>query len=136
RKAPPTFHAVVEIQNWDRVAIHGDVAETVDAILRGYRMPPEVRELTPQGEIKRLSPIEAAATSPQPEMEERVRIYPPQLSGKAPAEGAPARAQRVYPFGISRKRLEQAVRSTGANVAIVDRLEDADMVLTDRAYYR
>src|SRR5437773_515664 len=81
RKAPPTFHAVVEIQNWDRVAIHGDVAETVDAILRGYRMPPEVRELTTEGEIRRLSPVEAAATAVQPQMEERIRIYPPQLSG-------------------------------------------------------
>src|SRR5439155_6407985 len=42
RKAPPTFHSVVEIKHWDRVAIHGDVADTVDAILRGYRMPPQV----------------------------------------------------------------------------------------------
>ena len=31
RKAPPTFDVVVEIQNWDRVAVHRDVAETVDA---------------------------------------------------------------------------------------------------------
>src|SRR5574342_804481 len=32
RKAPPTFDVVVEIQSWDRVAIHEDVAETVDSI--------------------------------------------------------------------------------------------------------
>src|SRR5687767_15438137 len=36
RKAPPTFPVVVEIQSWDKVAIHEDVAETVDSILRGY----------------------------------------------------------------------------------------------------
>src|SRR6478735_3595715 len=71
RKAPPTFHAVVEIQNWNRVAIHGDVAETVDAILRGYRMPPEVRELSESGEIHHLSPVEIAASTPIPEMRER-----------------------------------------------------------------
>jgi stage III sporulation protein SpoIIIAA len=136
RKAPPTFHAVVEIQNWDRVAIHGDVAETVDAILRGYRMPPEVRELTGEGEIRRLSPAEAAAIAVQPEMQERARVFPPPANAKPAADAPLGRPQRVYPFGISRKRLEQAVRSTGANVAIVDRLEDSDMVLTDRAYYR
>ena len=28
------------------------------------------------------------------------------------------------------------MRSTGANVSLVERLEDADIVLTDRAYYR
>ena len=35
RKAPPTFDVVVEIQSRDRVTVHPDVAETVDAMLRG-----------------------------------------------------------------------------------------------------
>src|SRR5205823_12819717 len=32
RKGPPTFDVVVEIQSWERVAIHGDVAQVVDDI--------------------------------------------------------------------------------------------------------
>jgi hypothetical protein len=44
--------------------------------------------------------------------------------------------RRVYPFGISRKRLEQAIRETGAPVAIADELGDADTVMTLRAYFR
>src|SRR5438876_5765185 len=36
RKAPPTFDVVVEIVERDNVIVHGDVAETVDAILRGH----------------------------------------------------------------------------------------------------
>jgi stage III sporulation protein SpoIIIAA len=137
RKAPPTFHAVVEIQNWDRVAIHRDVAETVDAILRGYRVPPEVRELATDGEVRRLSPGEVMAASP-PEMADRARIFGSSAAVASPSTPAqPAgRVQRIYPFGISRKRLEQAVRSTNANVSISERLEDADVVLTDRSYYR
>jgi len=35
RKAPPTFEMVIEIQDWDRLAVRHDVAEAVDAILRG-----------------------------------------------------------------------------------------------------
>ena len=35
RKSPPTFDIVVEIQGWDKVAIHPDVGEAVDALLRG-----------------------------------------------------------------------------------------------------
>ena len=35
RKAPPTFDVVVEILDRDRVAVHQDVAEVVDSILRG-----------------------------------------------------------------------------------------------------
>jgi hypothetical protein len=42
----------------------------------------------------------------------------------------------VYPFGISRKRLEQAVRETGARVAIADEMREADTVMTLRSYFR
>ncbi len=43
RKAPPTFDVVVEIQDRDRVMVHADVAETVDALLRGDAVAPETR---------------------------------------------------------------------------------------------
>ena len=43
RKAPPTFDVVVEIQDRDRVTVHADVAETVDALLRGDPIAPELR---------------------------------------------------------------------------------------------
>ena len=43
RKAPPTFDAIVEIQDRERVAVHADVAETVDAMLRGDPVAPELR---------------------------------------------------------------------------------------------
>ena len=43
RKAPPTFDVVVEIQSRDRVTVHPDVADTVDAMLRGDPVAPELR---------------------------------------------------------------------------------------------
>ncbi len=43
RKAPPTFDIIVEIQDRDRVIVHPDVAETVDAMLRGDPVAPELR---------------------------------------------------------------------------------------------
>ncbi len=43
RKAPPTFDVVVEIQDRERVTVHADVAETVDALLRGDPVAPELR---------------------------------------------------------------------------------------------
>jgi R3H domain-containing protein len=43
RKAPPTFDVVVEIQDRDRVVVHSDVADTVDALLRGEPLAPELR---------------------------------------------------------------------------------------------
>ena len=43
RKAPPTFDIIVEIQDRDRVIVHADVAETVDEMLRGDPVAPELR---------------------------------------------------------------------------------------------
>jgi len=43
RKAPPTFDVIIEIQDRDRVTVHADVAETIDAMLRGDSVAPELR---------------------------------------------------------------------------------------------
>ncbi len=45
RKAPPTFDVVVEIQDFQRVAVHADVSEAVDVFLRGQPVAREVRWL-------------------------------------------------------------------------------------------
>jgi len=43
RKAPPTFDVIVEIQDRERVLVHSDVAETIDAMLRGDPSSAELR---------------------------------------------------------------------------------------------
>ena len=43
RKAPPTFDVIVEIQDRERVMVHADVSETVDAMLRGDPVAGEQR---------------------------------------------------------------------------------------------
>jgi stage III sporulation protein SpoIIIAA len=57
RKAPPTFDTVVEIQNWNHVAVHEDVAEVVDGILRGQPVVPTVRRRSPDGEVVIEQPL-------------------------------------------------------------------------------
>jgi stage III sporulation protein SpoIIIAA len=52
RKAPPTFDVLVEIVERDSVIVHRNVAETVDAILRGHMVPPEARFRNDAGEVK------------------------------------------------------------------------------------
>ncbi len=43
RKAPPTFDVIIEIQDREKVLAHSDVAETVDAMLRGEAVAGEQR---------------------------------------------------------------------------------------------
>src|SRR5215471_3405204 len=61
RKAPPTFDVVVEIQNWSHVAVHEEVSEVVDAVLRGQPVVPTVRRRGPDGEVLIEEPFMARA---------------------------------------------------------------------------
>jgi len=121
RRAPPTFEVLVEIQSWDRVAVHGDVASTVDAMLRGFEEPPEVRELDREGSLHVVSRGDLAREKGTMEQ------VGPELA---------VLPRRIYPFGISRRRLEQALQQTGSAATLAEHLHDADLVVTLRNYYR
>jgi stage III sporulation protein SpoIIIAA len=128
RKAPPTFNIVVEIQTYDRVAVHQNVAETVDAILRGFQVTAEVRERDERGEVHRLSQADLAR--------EQATLETLVPSASEMRRGTEGLTRSVYPFGISRKRLEQAIRQTASPAAVSEHLGDADVVLTLRSFYR
>jgi stage III sporulation protein SpoIIIAA len=51
RRAPPTFDILVELQDRQRLIVHRDVTEAVDALLRGRSMPEELRYRDERGEI-------------------------------------------------------------------------------------
>jgi stage III sporulation protein SpoIIIAA len=85
RKAPPTFDVVVEIQNWNRVAVHENVADVVDALLRGHARPALTRFRDDRGEVQ----IEKPPTR---------RAGPPQLLGDDDQPAPPT------PFGRGRVR--------------------------------
>jgi stage III sporulation protein SpoIIIAA len=149
RKAPPTFDVLVEIQSWYRVAVHTDVAKTVDAVLRGRTVTPEIRELDASGAVRRSWQRPTAA----PEFEvapfsdvswggpRRDSYAPEQGDEQRPEEVQPLAAesrasQRVHPFGVSRERLQEAAADAGITVAIADNVKDADLVLTTKAHFR
>jgi stage III sporulation protein SpoIIIAA len=143
RKAPPTFHVVVEIQSWDRVSVHRDVAETVDSILRGYRLPSEIRQLTGEGEVKvSEEPSELTSLSSgrgrrrQPQEPASLTRASTAVAAPLPVAQQQPRGKRIYPFGVSKGRLVQAMKDTGSASTISDRPDEADIVLTDRSYYR
>jgi hypothetical protein len=122
RRAPPTFDIVVEIQERDRVAVHPDVAQSVDALLRDQLTATEQRWLDENGGVHR----------------ERAEV--PRLHGEsgdrpmAPAKAG--RGHRIYLFGVNRGRLEQMVRETGLDAEVVEKLSDADIFVTSKQYYR
>ena len=142
RKAPPTFDIVVEIQNWEQVAVHLDVADTIDAMLRGRPVVPQIRFLDEAGNVKAeeaVRPPTPIATTPTG------RGVAEMLSDEEMAMGVPVRmpmargqlkSLRIYPYGASINRLEQAVRELQVPVQITKNIEEADAVLTVKASYR
>ncbi len=148
RKAPPTFDVLVEIQTWDRVAVHADVARTVDAVLRGRPVSPEIRELDESGAVRRswqrpaaAPTFEAAPFGGRAERPHRAGIpHDDREEAPAPAVAAPAAPRsaptRVHPFGVSRERLQEAAEDAGLEVTVAQSVAEADVVLTTKAHFR
>ncbi|MGI8587576.1 MAG: R3H domain-containing nucleic acid-binding protein [Chloroflexia bacterium] len=233
RKAPPTFDVMVEILDRDRVALHMDVAEVVDSILRGQPIAPEIRERYTDGRIVSRqgqfdatrdttaytpapgrsgygdrgrgghsprggrggrggsyqttagpggvanSGLERAHSANGPSMaslgsgptrtagagrtsdyygerserqasvalrdpdydtdeEDEAEAAPP-APRRVRAPGSPGtgtKPLRIYPFGVSRDRLEQAITILRVDVTLSKDILDADIVLTLKNYYR
>ncbi|MCK9495418.1 MAG: AAA family ATPase [Dehalococcoidia bacterium] len=131
RRAPPTFDVLVEIQSFRTLAIHEDVAQTVDALLRGYEVEAEIRVANDDGEVTKVERV-PMRTTPEEPLEPRSEVTRTREVQAAP--GGPEK--RILPFGISRGRLEQAIHETRSAARIVDSVRDADAVLTLRPYYR
>jgi stage III sporulation protein SpoIIIAA len=130
RKAPPTFDVVVEIQEWDRVAVRGNVADAVDALLRGRALPVEIRVRHTSGEIQKTS----AAPSPPTRDEEDEETVSAARPVRPLREGLTN--FKIYAYGLSQSRFRQAGRRLGVPVLLVDDIDDADALFTLRAYYR
>jgi stage III sporulation protein SpoIIIAA len=147
RRAPPTFDVLVEIQNRDRFAVHADIMNAVDAMLRGFPLPPEIRTRDTEGRIQ----IEQAAPVPQPRLDakesrgtRRARQATPApdepLPASAPPRFEPARGAlptiKIYPYGVARNRLLQATKRMGVPAMIVKDAAEANALVTLRTYYR
>jgi stage III sporulation protein SpoIIIAA len=155
RRAPPTFGILVEIQDRERLAVHHDVAASVDAILRGRPLPPQLRYVDEQGEVH----MESAAPA-VPAGRERARrsssseMSMPWSGTPRPYEPAPAadslpfsptpphippsrsRPIRVYPYGVAKNRLEQAAKYLQVPATIVGDAGQAEAIVTIKSYYR
>jgi len=163
RKAPPTFDVIIEIIEVDQVAIHHDVTQTVDRLLRGGQPRPEIRIRNAEGEIEIIQRGDADAKAPRrgagsenmllgkqyamqshedaaqsPLPSQRPRIYPDQAEIEPPppkAKPLPA-VVRVFPYGVSRSRLERAIRTLKAPAYITREIGDANVMIALKANYR
>jgi stage III sporulation protein SpoIIIAA len=129
RKAPPTFDVVVEILEMDKLAVHHDVAESVDVLLRGMEPSREIRVRRDDGQVEKR----------QEEPEERTQRseVPLQFTQQAiPTVKEEDRVHRIFPYGISRDRVQRAIEELHLPALITKDPKEADMVITLRAHQR
>jgi stage III sporulation protein SpoIIIAA len=155
RRAPPTFDVLIEIQNRDRFSIHMDIMAAVDALLRGFPLPAEIRMRDDDGQIK----IEKAAPAPRSRIEANGKNVRGGRDTFAPVQAQPAEAAeksgqalqfdpstaasrtslqtiRIYPYGVARNRLMQAAKRLSVPAIVVRDPNEADALVTLRSYYR
>jgi stage III sporulation protein SpoIIIAA len=158
RKAPPTFDVLIEIQDKDRLAVHHDVAEVVDRLLRDIPPRPETRVRLDGGGMEI---VDAEPRNPQPppapregarrrreagdprgrgrevrtarEAAREVREEAPPTPSARPPKG---KAVRVFPYAVSKAKLERAIRKFRLPLLIMEDLDEAEMVITLKAQER
>ena len=123
RKQPPTFDVVIEIQDKDKLAVHHEVAKVVDRYLRGVVPRPELRMRTEGGDVEISAPATVATPHWAPE-----GPFVPEPPDDQSRPGR--RVLRIYPFAVSRNRLERAIRELQVPAYISETLGEADLVLT------
>jgi stage III sporulation protein SpoIIIAA len=55
---------------------------------------------------------------------------------ETPVASGARKPTRLYIFGVSKNRMRQAIKQLGVNAILVDTLEEADVLLTAKSYYR
>ncbi|MFN3979297.1 MAG: R3H domain-containing nucleic acid-binding protein [Caldilinea sp.] len=156
RRAPPTFDVLIEIKDRQHLVIHHDVAQAVDAILRGRELTPEDRYVDDRGEIQ-ISRREVIADehgdfSGRPRRRRGRETSTEQLIKETNGHTYPNDAYaeheemtptpvkrntvRIYPYGVGQNRLRAAANSLNVPIQIVDNLNAADAVMTLKNYYR
>jgi hypothetical protein len=121
RKAPSTFDMVIEIKDRDTLVIHEKVSEVVDQMLRGIETSPEIRIRREDGEVEiQRSPINGAEKGNN---NGRRFASQPGFFGKHDN-------LRIFPYGVSRNRIEKAIANMNYSARIVRSWENADMILT------
>jgi len=137
RRAPPTFAILVELHDRQRLLVHRNVTEAVDALLRGREMPEELRYRDDIGEVHREQVRSAPADQRQStntNHREPISHEPPPV--RAGRERRTLKEKSIYPFGVARNRLLHAAQSLRVPIQIVDQLKGSHVFLTTKQYYR
>lgn len=139
RASQPTFEICIEILDKQTLAVHRNVGEAVDQLLRGWKIHPEIRRRDDTtGEV-------SVVHVPEP-----VKLASETSFSNAPAESLTMGAisqqvniepggdnyLKVYPYAVSKGLLERVVKTLQIPVEVVKSIDEADAILALKSYAR
>ena len=148
REKAPTFDVVVELRDFETLAVYEDVAKTVDALLRGFPVAPELRKLNPtSGEVKVLSTrIRNVQASVPPHSNPALPALPalppeaffPAPTAKGSATPLHANAEggmKVFLFGLTQSLFHHVLERLGLQrlVQVTQHMHEAQALLCLRS---
>ena len=149
REKQPTFDIVIEILDRNTLAVYKNTAESVDYILRGWPIRPEIRKVDkvydaqPQGEVQNSQ--EQVESNPISEIKEEIS----KLDNKALKDPTDSlkfsfsrqkyvndvkKFKKIYLYAVSRSIVEKIIERLDLNAEITRNLDDADIVIAHKNF--
>lgn len=120
RASRPTFDICIEIIDKFTINVHRDVADDVDAILRGWTVHPEIRKRNK--DTDEVVVLEKSKEPQEPEINDDI---PYAKDGHSIS---------IYPYAVSKGLLKRAFSKTDMNMSISNTLDEADIIFALKSY--
>ncbi len=122
RAAKPTFDVAVEILDHHRLAVHKDVATSVDDLLRGRALFPEIRTFDKEtGKVEIHTKKETVTQHGQ-------------LSFSQTEMPREQELVRIYPYAVSRGQLERVIRTLELPAIVCRTIDEAGVIFALKNY--
>ncbi len=127
RAGQPTFDVCIEILDRQTLAVHREVGEAVDQLLRGWKIHPEIR--------RRDDATGKFSVVPTPETV--AANAADGLAAFGTDWGRPEDTHlKIYPYAVSKGLLERVVKTLQLPIEVVKSIDEADAILALRSYAR
>jgi stage III sporulation protein SpoIIIAA len=128
RANSPTFEICIEILDRQTLAVHRNVGEAVDQLLRGWKIHPEIRRR--DDSTGKFSVVQS-----QTDTSVAKNNGAPMPLGDWSTVPSDTHL-KIYPYAVSKGLLERVVKTMQLAVDVVKTIDEADAILALRSYAR
>ncbi|MQG19105.1 MAG: AAA family ATPase [SAR202 cluster bacterium] len=134
RTSQPTFEILIEIQSWNELIIHENVAAVVDTLLRGNKYTPELRKINESGAIETTKPTIDKETTQNIVTKSNKFSFNSVSDNKN--DDVSLKKIKILPYGVNKGKLEQCILNSYGPFKLVATMEESDLIVTTKHFYK